>query len=360
MHRLAVFASVALLAACSGDRASPVAPPVNPPAAARWAAVDSVTQAMIAANPSYNRLTVSVYDAANERVYERSYGGFSPTQQVAIASASKWIAGVVLLDVVARGELSLTSTTGQVLGWTGQAGTITLRHLLSFTSGLREEAACTLNALSTLEACVASIAQQPMVAAPGTRYDYGSTHLHVAARMAEVATGRTWQQLVRERLTDPLGLPTSVRFYTYPGQSLGLANPLIAGGMRASAHDYGTLLGLIFNRGRLGTARVATAELFDEQAREPYPAAVIGSSPAQSQGWAFRYGLAVWLQCSTPATGCASLSSPGAFGFTPWINRSAGYYATIAMEEVIGSGAAFGTALAVLLDPHIRTAVAAR
>jgi len=261
---IVAFAAAVTLTACGGDGVTPV----DPPTADRWAAVDSVTQAMIAANPSYNRFTVSVYNASNQRVYERSYGGFSPTQEVAIASASKWIAGVVLLDVVARGELSLTSTTGQLLGWTGQAGMITLRHLLSFTSGLREEAACTLSAFSTLEACVASIAQQAMVA--------------------------------------------------------------------------------------------ATPALFDEQAREPYPSVVIGSSPAQSQGWAFRYGLAVWLQCGTPATGCASLSSPGAFGFTPWINRSAGYYATIAMEAVIGSGAAFGTALSVLLDPHIRTALAAR
>lgn len=105
---------------------------------------------------------------------------------------------------------------------------------------------------------------------------------------------------------------------------------------------------------------MATPALFDEQAKEPYPSAVIGSSPAQSQGWTFRYGLGAWLQCATPATGCASLSSPGAFGFTPWINRDAGYYATVAMEEGIGSGASFGIALAVLLDPHIRTALAAR
>lgn len=358
-----LIGSVALLlllvTACSGDRPSPVEPPGESPAA-RWAAVDSVTQVMIAANPAYGRFTVSIYNAHDERVYERSYGGFSPTTNIAIASASKWIAGVVLLDVVSRGELSLASTTGQVLGWTGQPGAITLRHLLSFTSGLREEAACTLNPLITIEMCVAVIAQQPMVAAPGTRYDYGSTHLHVAARMAEVATGRSWQQLVRERLTDPLGLPTSVRFYTLPNQALGLTNPLVAGGMRASARDYARLLALVYHKGRLGSVTVATPALFDEQTREPYPGVLIGASPAQSQGWPFRYGLAVWLQCSTPAAGCAAISSPGAFGFTPWINRDAGYYATVAMEEVIGSGAAFGTALAVLLDPHIRSALVAR
>ncbi len=349
-------AALLLTAACSADRPSPV----EPPALDRWAAVDSVTQAMIAANPSYSRLTVSVYDTRDVRVYERSYGGFSPTANIAVASASKLVAATLLLDLVARGELSLERTTAQVLGWTGTRGTITLRQLLSFTSGLAPEATCTFNALATLESCVASIAQQPMVAAPGTRYDYGSTHLHVAARMAEVTTGRTWRQLFRERLADPLGLPGSVEFYTFPNTALGLANPLVAGGLRASARDYARLLGLVFHKGRLGNVTVGTPALFDEQAREPFPDVIVGSSPSLRAGWGFRYGLGAWLQCATPATGCAVISSPGAFGFTPWLDRGTGYYATIAMEEGIGSGAAFGTALALLLEPHIRVALAAR
>jgi hypothetical protein len=42
--------------------------------------------------------------------------------------------------------------------------------------------------------------------------------------------------------------------------------------------------------------------------------------------------LTAWLECSTPATGCATISSPGAFGFSPWLDREAGYYAIIGME----------------------------
>ena len=51
----------------------------------------------------------------------------------------------------------------------------------------------------------------------------------------------------------------------------------------------------------------------------------------------FRYGLAVWLECATPtafASGCNSQSSPGAFGFTPWFDRDAGYYAMIGMYQL--------------------------
>ena len=38
------------------------------------------------------------------------------------------------------------------------------------------------------------------------------------------------------------------------------------------------------------------------------------------------------LAISTPATGCSSISSPGAFGFTPWLDRITGYYAILGME----------------------------
>jgi CubicO group peptidase (beta-lactamase class C family) len=347
---------VAALTACAGDPSDPVAPAPTD----HWTRVDSATQAVIAANPGYGRLTVSVYNAQDVRVYERSYGGFSPTASIAVASASKLVAATLLLDLVARGELALERTTGQVLGWTGTRGTITLRHLLSFTSGLTPEAACTFNPLVTLDDCVRSIETLPMQAVPGVRYDYGSTHLHVAARMAEVATGQSWQQLFRDRITAPLGLPATVRFYALPNAALGPQNPLAAGGLRATAHEYGRLLALVYHKGRLGSLTVGTPALFDAQAREPFPGVVVGSSPALRAGWGFRYGLGAWLQCGTPAAGCAEISSPGAFGFVPWLDRDAGYYATIAMEEVAGSGATVGTTLALQIAPLIRAALAAR
>jgi CubicO group peptidase (beta-lactamase class C family) len=358
-RRAVLLCGAVLLFGCRETGGVPSEP--EPPATditARWNAVDSITRAMIAANPSYGRLTVSVYNANNVRVYERSYGGFSPTSTIAVASASKLIAGTLLLDLVARGELALDRTTSSVLGWTGTRGTITLQHLLSFTSGLTPEAGCTLNPLITLAACVNEIASSTLVAAPGVRFDYGSTHLHVAARMAEVVTGKSWNTLYRERLADPLGIDASSRFFALPNAALGANNPLAAGGLRISARDYARLLAVVFHKGRTLGVAVGTTALFDAQAREPYPTVTVGASPGAAFG--FRYGLSAWLQCSTPATGCAVISSPGAFGFTPWIDRQTGYYATIALEESIGSGATFGTTLALLIEPAIRSALSTR
>jgi CubicO group peptidase (beta-lactamase class C family) len=277
---------------------------------------------------------------------------------VAVASSSKLVSGMVIFDAIRRGELTLDSTTGQVLGWTGPNAAITLRQLLSFTSGLARGATCTLNPLITLAACVNDIGDAAVMADPGTRFDYGSTHLQVAARMVEVGSGKTWSQLFADTLRTPLGLPADVTYFTLPKQQLGMMNPLVAGGMRASTNEYAPLLGLAFHRGSTRGITVGTPALFDEMAREPYPNATIGSSPVMQIGLSYHYGLTAWLMCDTPAAGCAELSSPGAFGFTPWFDRAAGYYAILGMElsgDAVDTGVVdFSVKLQQQLAPLIR------
>jgi CubicO group peptidase (beta-lactamase class C family) len=297
-----------------------------------WAPVEAAVRSA-SADAGVPDLALYVYrGATDERVFTLELGAFRSSTNIAVASASKWISAMVIFDVIRRGQLSLDSTTGQVLGWTGPNAAITLRHLLSFTSGLDADANCTRNPLTTLQACVATIAATSAIADAGTRYDYGSTHLHVAARMAEVATGKSWDLLFDEVLRQPLQLSSAVRYYTFPMQSTGMQNPLIAGGLRVTTDEYAKLLGLEFHKGVLGGVTVGTTALFDAQAIEPFPSVTVGNTPVGALGYAYRYGLSAWLECATPAAGCQRLSSPGAFGFTPWIDREHGYYAILAME----------------------------
>lgn len=275
-----------------------------------------------------------VFDRTGAQVHQYMLGGFRPDQRVAIASASKLVSGVVVFRLIDQNYLSLDSTTGAVLGWNGANSAITLRQLLSFTSGLDPRIPCTGNAGTTLADCVQTISTANVVAPPATRYDYGSTHLHVAARMAEVVTGAEWNAIFAQQLRDPLGISAEARYYTFPRQAIGTSNPLVAGGLRMSMEEYSRVLRLVFDKGQWQGMTLASATLFDEQARQPYPNVVIGSSPAASNGFDMKYGLTAWLECATPAMGCASISSPGAFGFTPWIDRNAGYFAILGMETI--------------------------
>ena len=354
---LTALALMPFLAACGGGGGDAVAPAPSPAPDTTWTAVESAVSAAVqrAAVPG---LTLNVYDRNGRQVYGRVWGDAASSRRLAVASASKLVSGVVLLRLVDQGYLTLDSTTGAVLGWTGPQSAVTLRQLLSFTSGLDRDPGCTANALVTLAACVDTIAQLPVEAPPATRFEYGSGHLHVAARMAEVITGETWDAIVQRQLRAPLGLPAEFRYYTYPQQTSGLVNPLIAGGLRASVDEYARVLGLVFQKGRVDGQQLVSATLFDQQSREPYPNVIVGASPARAAGLDFRYGLTAWLECATPATGCNSLDSAGAFGFTPWIDRDANYYAILGMELSPGSGTQFALPLQQQLKPLIAQAIA--
>lgn len=342
---------------CGGgsDGGNPPPPPVADP----FEAVDRTSRAAFNAQ-GLSGMGVAIYDAQGTKRFERFYGNFSGDQRVAIASSSKMVAGLVIFRLIDQGYLSLDSTTGAVLGWSGPQGAITLRQLLSFTSGMEREAPCTLQSGITLADCVQTIAQQPLVAAPGTRFDYGSTHLHVAARMAEVVTGQTWTNLFASQLKTPLGLNApDLGWYTFPRQAVGTSNPLIAGGIRATMNEYARMLGLVYDRGSYQGNSLIGAALFTTQASEPYPNAVIGNSPFTSVALNFHYGLTAWLECTPPAVNCGVLSSPGAFGFTPWVDRDGGYYAIIGMEvsESQSGVVNFSVQLAQDLKPLIRAAL---
>jgi hypothetical protein len=118
--------------------------------------------------------------------------------------------------------------------------------------------------------------------------------------------------------------------------------------------EYARVLQLVFDKGRFQGRQLVSPALFDAQAVTPYPGAAVGHSP-----WpGVRYGLTAWLECPTPQTGCAAISSPGAFGFTPFLDRDAGYYAVLGMEIDRGNGDNFGPELEQALRPLIAAALA--
>jgi CubicO group peptidase (beta-lactamase class C family) len=341
-----------LLAACGGDDGSPSQPPVPD-------AFVEVDDAMRAAHGTHGvAMGRAVYDGAGTKVFERMYGDFSADRRVPIASASKLVSGVTIFRLIDAGYLSLDSRTDELLGWTGTKGEITLRHLLSFTSGLAPEHACTYQPDTPLADCVEQIAERDLLGPPGSRFDYGSTHLHVAALMAEVAVGSDWIDIFDEQMRAPLQLAPEFAYYANPRQAVDTRpiNPLLAGGMRASMNDYEHVLRFVFNKGQWQGTQLLSPAIFDTQAIEPYPDAIVGTSPSLINA---RYGLTAWLECSTPASGCMKISSPGVFGFTPWLDRSAGYYAILGMElDDLRSDRGIGTQIEQTLQPLVADAIA--
>ena len=121
----------------------------------------------------------------------QTYGtgtGLDQSSPVPLAETSMLPTTAVLLTLVDDGTLDLDEPIGRTLPWlTGPAGTITLRQLLSHTSGLPDSVAC---AEPTPSACDAAIAGTTLVETPGEGFRVTDLDAHVAARLAETATGQ--------------------------------------------------------------------------------------------------------------------------------------------------------------------------
>jgi CubicO group peptidase (beta-lactamase class C family) len=282
-------------------------------------------------------VALDVYRGADGKlVYSRAFGGGGAkdrTTLIAIASASKWVSSTVILSLVAEGKLGLDETTSKWLGWTGVEGGITLRQLLSFTSGLRDHA-CSLSALTTLDACVTKIQQAGAAKTPGAGFYYNGAHMAVAGRIAEKASGKSWSALFAERVVTPLALSSQTAYYTFPKNKLGQTNPLVAGGIVTSMKDYGAFLTALQGVG--GTTPLLPAALQVEQHKEQWSAGTtIDSTPHVKPK--MHYALGCWRECAKPdATGACDadliVHSAGAFGTVPWIDLKYGYYAVLGAE----------------------------
>ena len=184
------------------------------------------------------------------------------------------VAGLTILRLVDQGFLTLDSTTGDVLGWTGPQAAITLRQLLSFTSGLPREAPCTLLA----EHHARGLRRLDLADDAGG----GAGHAlrlrqHPSARGgAHGGSGHRANRgpmFSQAQLKTPLGLGADMTWYTAPRQGTGTTNPLIAGGLRATMNEYARVLQLEFNRGVYQGNRLISDALFTAQATEPFPTA---------------------------------------------------------------------------------------
>ncbi len=160
------------------------------------------------------------------------------------------------------------------------------------------ESPCINEFAVTLADCVAQIATRALVALPGTRFDYGNTHLHVAARMAEVVTGSSWNLIVAQQLGNPLGLSTEFRTYSLPRTAIGTINPRVAGGLHATMNEYAKVLELVFRRGDLGGAQLISTALMDAP---PFRRRAHLASPPGSTATRATTRSSVWMS-RTPAT----------------------------------------------------------
>lgn len=264
-----------------------------------------------------------------------THGNTTATTRYESASTSKWVTAVVLLDLVGAGVLTLETKASSLLPFfTDDA--VTLRHLLSFTSGYWDEPLCLNLPNANFADCVQTIVttNQGKTTPAGSKFDYASTHMQIAGLMAVNAKGAADWSAIFAAFVGKTGLfPTGA--YDLPSS----ANPRLAGGMHWTGNEYMEFLRALVH-GTVLDAALRT-ELFANQRG----AATVGNSPSLSgfgEDWA--YGLGNWLECPTAKTAgsfdCGAghrNASPGAYGAYPFIDFDHRYFGLLSRQGALGS-----------------------
>jgi CubicO group peptidase (beta-lactamase class C family) len=264
-----------------------------------------------------------------QTVYRQDFGTYGPGTRIAIASASKWLSALVIARLVERGQMRWDDTIGQYIpdAPTDKRG-IALRQLFSHTSGLPGgDSDCLSQRTVTLDTCARQILQFDLIAAPGTAFAYGGNSMQVAGRLAEIATGKSWDQLFVAELVVPLGL-TGTDFATgsiQPGYVFTV-NPRIAGGVRSTVDDYSKVVTMVAMRGATPGGQFLSPDTLDYMARKHSAGTTVLSTPyANSLG----YGIGQWREAEDARGVAFRVSSPGAFGAYPFADTRqgvAGFY----------------------------------
>ena len=112
---------------------------------------------------------------------------------------------------------------------------LTLRQLLSHTSGLPADEQWPPQVPPTREGIVREFASMPITAQPGTRFQYCSRCIVLAACVLERITGQSWEAYTRAQIFEPLGLIAA----SFGPRGLEQATD------RAQPYRYDTVLGQV-------------------------------------------------------------------------------------------------------------------
>ena len=146
-------------------------------------------------------------------------------------SQTKGFCGVTIAILVEEGKISLddpvskylpefkelwvtTSNKDGVKTLTKAKNTLTVRMVMNHTGGFPFELPNGVemggwSRRMPLRSVAATAASQPIGFEPGTRVQYSNVGIDIGAAVVEVVTGKRWEDFLKERVLDPLGMTSS-------------------------------------------------------------------------------------------------------------------------------------------------------
>lgn len=277
-----------------------------------------------------------VYQDGKE-IFRGAEGEFTYESQLPMASATKWMTGAVIMSLVDRGLLDLDTPIGTYLPTQkGQTGKATLRQMLSHTSGLggrNQGGDLRLKPTMTMKAAAEELLSHGMAADPGKVFSYGGVSMQIAGHIAEVVSGKTWREIFEEGFGRPLAMTR-----TYYGSPMvesnpdEVTNPNMQAGLFSTPADYRLFLHMIYEKGMHKGKRLlsesAVGQMETDQTKGAEKVFVPGGA---DKDWG--YGIGIWCEVIEPDGTCPVISSPGAFGTYPWVDRTRSQYGLFVTKD---------------------------
>ncbi|MCW3097532.1 MAG: estB 1 [Chthonomonadaceae bacterium] len=234
-----------------------------------------------------------------------------------VASMTKMFVGASIMMLVDEGKVSLDDPVTKFIPQLGKwmvveekdtnhvlfkplVRPVTIRHLLSHTSGLTgmsELQQVTGSDSTPLKVRALSSVTGPLQWQPGEKYQYGNQGMNIAARVVEIVSGMPYEIFLQKRFFDPLGM-TETTFWPSDAQIARLANtygpnkngpgyakgeidfltkpfsdrvhryPEAAGGLFSTTHDILRFGLMLANNGELNGKRYLSPAAMDELRKE--------------------------------------------------------------------------------------------
>ncbi|MCC6539460.1 MAG: beta-lactamase family protein [Bryobacterales bacterium] len=267
-----------------------------------------------------------------------------------IASMTKPITAVAVLMLQDEGKLSINDKLSKhVPAFAAQQSEVTLRHMLTHTSGMGEATPAETKDARTLADLVPVYASKPLGFAPGSQWRYCQTGINMLARVVEVVSGQSFPDFIAARLLRPLKMKDTTFYLTeaqmprlvtparregdqlIPAQ-IGLLQgkpatstnryPAANGGLFSTGPDYARFARMLLRGGELDGKRYLSSESFKLMTTIQTGDLKAGFIPGH--GWGLGVGVVRTPEGQTAMSKPGAFGHGGAYGTQAWIDPQSG------------------------------------
>jgi CubicO group peptidase (beta-lactamase class C family) len=264
----------------------------------------------------------------------------SPDDLFWIASMTKPVTGSAVMMMQDEGKLQVDDLVEKYIPEfanlktaEGEPAKLTIRHLLTHTSGLAEMPRQGARPVKTLAEAIPYYLNRPVAFKPGSKWVYCQSGINTAARVVEVVSGKTFDRFCDERIFGPLGMKDTT-FYPTSEQLARLAQayarnkdgaleaaklrmlggsvssrermPMANGGLFSTAPDYYRFCKMLLEGGKFEGKTLLKPESVRQMTTVQSGDVKTGFTPGN--GW----GLGVCVV--REPQGITAMLSPGTFG----------------------------------------------